>query len=219
MRHGYTNDTLRDGDTVVKRYRGPGAGLRADAEFRALSALGEVVPLPPVRSRDPDGTLRIGFVAGRHGQELMDEGRAREVLTACGRTLRVLHAADPALLGGTVGDIVVHGDFGPNNLLLDPGATAVAAVLDWEFCHLGAAIEDLAWCEWIVRMHHPHATSQLDALFDAYGDRPDWHDRRAEMLRRCDRLGAFTREWDPTGAGWRTWRDRSRTTAGWTDED
>jgi aminoglycoside phosphotransferase (APT) family kinase protein len=28
-------------------------------------------------------------------------------------------------------------------------------VVDWEFAHLGDPVEDLAWCEWIVRMHHP----------------------------------------------------------------
>ncbi|WP_461012009.1 phosphotransferase [Streptomyces capparidis] len=48
----------------------------------------------------------------------------------------------------------MHGDFGPNNVLLNPGTFEVTAVVDGEFAHLGDPVEDLAWCEWIVRTHH-----------------------------------------------------------------
>jgi Phosphotransferase enzyme family len=51
---------------------------------------------------------------------------------------------------------VHHGDFGPNNILLDPATFTVTAVLDWE--RAGPRpdpVDDLAWCEWIVRIHHP----------------------------------------------------------------
>lgn len=44
----------------------------------------------------------------------------------------------------------------PTNADLDSDASAVTAVLDWEWAHPDP-VEDLAWCEWIVRMHHaPH---------------------------------------------------------------
>ena len=39
---------------------------------------------------------------------------------------------------------VVHGDYRSGNLLFDP-AEGIKAVLDWEMCHLGDPLEDLAW--------------------------------------------------------------------------
>lgn len=42
------------------------------------------------------------------------------------------------------GVVLVHGDYGPNNTLLDPAARQVTAVLDWEWAHAGDAVEDLA---------------------------------------------------------------------------
>jgi aminoglycoside phosphotransferase (APT) family kinase protein len=39
---------------------------------------------------------------------------------------------------------VVHGDFRSGNFLFDSSG-AVRAVLDWEMCHLGDPLEDLAW--------------------------------------------------------------------------
>jgi hypothetical protein len=102
---------------------------------------------------------------GRPGQDLIDAGQARGVLGACGATLRRIHAADPVAAGITdsrqPGQVLVHGDYGPNNVLLDPAARHVTAVVDWEWAHAGDPLEDLAWCEWIVRMHHPGHLSAL----------------------------------------------------------
>lgn len=53
--------------------------------------------------------------------------------------------------------VIQHGDFGPNNLLLADRGKVVVAVLDCEFSRPGPPIADTAWCEWIVRMHHPGA--------------------------------------------------------------
>ncbi|MDA0352823.1 MAG: phosphotransferase family protein [Chloroflexi bacterium] len=39
---------------------------------------------------------------------------------------------------------VVHGDYRTGNVLVDPSG-AIQGVLDWEMCHLGDPIEDLAW--------------------------------------------------------------------------
>jgi aminoglycoside phosphotransferase (APT) family kinase protein len=39
---------------------------------------------------------------------------------------------------------VVHGDYRNGNVLVDPTGT-IRGVLDWEMCHLGDPIEDLAW--------------------------------------------------------------------------
>jgi len=72
MPHGYTNDTARDGRTVVKDYLGPDAALRRDTEARALTALaGRPVAGPAgdhrlldAVSADPRGWGRILIPAG-----------------------------------------------------------------------------------------------------------------------------------------------------------
>jgi Phosphotransferase enzyme family len=109
-----------------------------------------VVPVPEVIDiNTARARVTFAFVPGRHGQELMDEGHAARVLQAAGGILRRLQDQMPGL---------VHGDYGPQNLLLEPGSLEVVAVLDWEFSHDGTPVEDLAWAEWIVWMHHPDAS-------------------------------------------------------------
>jgi aminoglycoside phosphotransferase (APT) family kinase protein len=143
----------------------------------------------------------------------VDAGDAEAVLEACGAVLRRIHAT-PADAEGD--GVLVHGDFGPNNTLLDPGTFQVTAVLDWEFAHLGDPVEDLAWCEWIVRMHHPDRAGALGRFFRAYGGPvPSWPARRAAMLARCAALKAFCARTDPDGPGVRLWEERARITAGW----
>src|SRR5258705_12025487 len=39
---------------------------------------------------------------------------------------------------------VVHGDYRTGNFLFDESGT-IRAILDWEMCHLGDPLEDLAW--------------------------------------------------------------------------
>src|SRR5450755_3748290 len=48
-------------------------------------------------------------------------------------------------------------------------ALEITAVLDWEWAHAGEPVEDLAWCEWIVRMHDPRQAGLLAARFPAPG--------------------------------------------------
>jgi|SRR6266487_931776 aminoglycoside phosphotransferase (APT) family kinase protein len=93
---------------------------------------------------------------------MIESGLAEPVLRACGQMLRRIHAIDPAQ--AHVADhhhrdsaVLVHGDYGPQNCLLGPAAHEVIAVVDWEWAHAGDPVEDLAWCGWIVRMHHPPA--------------------------------------------------------------
>jgi aminoglycoside phosphotransferase (APT) family kinase protein len=214
MRHGYTNSTERRADLVHKTYDGPNAHQRCAAELRALTTLEKVLPVPAVISNGP-GALVTAYVAGEHGQDLIDAGRAQEVLTGCGTVLRQLHELDPAILEPGADGVIRHGDFGPNNVLFDPDTMAVTAVLDWEFSGIGAAIEDIAWCEWIVRMHHPDAVGTLPAFFDAYGSTPPWEQRKRAMLSRCRWLEAFCKRWDPHGVGMRDWHLRAVATASW----
>ncbi|MFI5678082.1 phosphotransferase family protein [Streptomyces cellulosae] len=220
LRHGYTNRTLGDGAVVRKTYDGPDAAARLHREHTLLRALRGRVPVPPVLRADDDTlTLTLGFVPGVHGQELLDAGRAERVLESCGQLLRRLHSGPPDLADLPVagaGEVLVHGDFGPQNLLLDPSTFEVTALLDWEFARLGEAVEDLAWCEWIVRIHHPEHVRSLGRFFAAYGAPvPAWPERRAAMLAKCGRMKEFCRRRDAHGPGVRQWEERARITAAW----
>jgi Ser/Thr protein kinase RdoA (MazF antagonist) len=190
---GYTNRTRRVvGEPVVEKiYAGSDARIRMDREAQCLLRVATVVPVPTVVGKDEAHCLlRLQWTAGEPGQRLLDDGSAREVLNATGALLRHFQAQATALLATVLqgrGITAVHGDFGPQNLLF--GADhRIVALLDWEFAHMGEPVEDLAWAEWIVRMHHPHATGALDTLFAGYGERPDWSSRHAAMLVHCERL-------------------------------
>lgn len=216
VEHGYTNRTEQRADVVRKTFQGPGADLRQHAEHRALSTLRGLYPVPAVASAG-SGWLETEFVAAHHGQELLDSGQAAAVLAECGRALARLHRLDPRLLDPSAPptSVIQHGDFGPNNVLFQPTTYEVAAVLDWEFSGLGDPISDVAWCEWIVRMHHPDVVSDLAEFFTTYGQQPPWAQRQHEMLRRCAWLEDFARRWDTQGAAVRVWRERTAVVQDW----
>jgi aminoglycoside phosphotransferase len=217
------------GDQVVP---GPDAPARRAREARALAGLAGKLPVPPLLPpRDghpgggPDsqrsGRLEMGLMPGIPGQDLIDAGQARGVLRACGRMLRRIHATDPVAAGITAsrqpGQVLVHGDYGPNNSLLDPAARQVTAVVDWEWAHAGDPLEDLAWCEWIIRMHHPGHISALEEFFAAYGRRPAWPGRHQAMVSRCREMLGICQRWEPAGDAARRWRQRTQITGSWTE--
>jgi tRNA A-37 threonylcarbamoyl transferase component Bud32 len=218
--HGYTNQTTGDGTVVRKVYDGPDAHRRRDRERTVLSDLAGRIPVPPViddpaSPHDPagDASLTLGFVPGTHGQDLLGLDAATDVaesvLGACGTVLRRIHELESR-------PVLVHGDFGPNNVLLDPATFEVTAVLDWEFSHAGEPVEDLAWCEWTVRTHHPSRVDALGAFFDAYGGGiPPWPVRHQAMLDACDTMLDFCTCWDPAGGGVSLWQRRRAATAAW----
>ncbi len=223
LRHSYTNRTIGDGATVVKCYQGPGGPARSEREHAVLRALHGRVPVPPVLG-SRDGCLTMGFMNGIHGQELLEGGRPDGVLRACGTALRRIHQLDISeiadALPGPADDrqVLVHGDYGPNNVLLDPVTLEITAVLDWEWAHAGDPIEDLAWCEWIVRMHHPHHAGLLGQFFGAYGGAiPPWQARRAVMTDRCRSLLGLCRQQEAGGRGEAQWAHRLAMTATWTE--
>jgi tRNA A-37 threonylcarbamoyl transferase component Bud32 len=204
--HGYTNISWRHGDRIYKRYLGPDALTRLQVEVASIQAVAGTIPVPAViDAAESDLIVVFAFVPGRHGQELIDDGQGAPVLRATGRMLRRFQAQHPRL---------VHGDYGPQNLLFESEHLDVVAVLDWEFAHQGDELEDLAWAEWIVRMHHPHAVVHLDALFDGYGRRPPWPDRLAAMLARCEVLRRQNAVADEQVAA-AVWRTRAETTRRW----
>lgn len=220
MAHGYTNRCTRTGVIVTKAYQGPGAQDRCAREAVALAAVAGLLPVPQVISAGPT-SLQMRLLPGVHGQDLIEAGRPEPVLAACGRILRRLHGlrVPPALArAGAVGtDVLVHGDFGPNNVLLDPGADAVTAVLDWEWAHAGDPIDDLAWCEFIMRLHHPRDAWALDAFYAAYGHRPAWQDVKQAIVSRCRQMREFCDRWEPGGTAATRWDDRLAVVRSWSD--
>ncbi len=216
--HGYTNATASDGRTVVKHYLGPDADVRQRSEVTALSALRGLLPVPPLVASGP-GEITLAFVGGRPGQELLEE-RPGEVLHAVGRLAAQVAAVDGSTLLGlerAPGEqVLVHGDFGPQNLLLDEVTLEPTALLDWEFTHLGQENEhdDVAWAEWIVRTHHPHLVTALPALFAGYGSEPAWRVRQERMLVKCRWAIDFAARWPGGGtAGHDLWQSRLAATA------
>lgn len=186
--HGYTNRTRLVGDVVEKIYDGPRQWDNARRELLCLRALRGRLPLAEVVRDDPlVPSLHITALDGRHGQELLEEGHGGPVLQLVGEALASLHAIAPSTVEGLDGDgtVIVHGDFGPQNMLFDAGVTRVVGILDWESAHVGSPVEDLAWVEWIVRMHHPSDTDALAALFAASELSISWSDRHEAMLGQC----------------------------------
>ncbi|MGH8978448.1 MAG: phosphotransferase [Acidimicrobiia bacterium] len=218
LRHGYTNRTRRRTAGVVeKTYDGADAGARSRREYRCLTSLADRLPVPRVIEWDASASvLTLVEMPGTHGQDMIEAGRGREVLQLLGSLLRELQELDPASVSGLPGegDVIVHGDFGPQNVLIGDGR--ISALLDWEFAHVGRAIEDLAWAEWIVRMHHPRHSDELPELFGAAPLVPDWRDRHAAMVTRCrELLRNAERAGSPDGIA--LWQQRLRLTAQWTE--
>jgi Phosphotransferase enzyme family len=191
---------------VTKSYRGPDVQARRTREARALAGLAGKLPVPPLlplRDGRPEGgpdsqrsgRLETRLMPGIHGQDLIDASQARGVLRACGRMLRLIHATD----------------------LLDPAARQVTAVVDWEWAHAGDPLEDLAWCEWIIRMHHPGHISALEEFFAAYGRRPAWPGRHEAMVSRCREMLGICQRWEPDGDAVRRWQQRTQITRSWTE--
>jgi hypothetical protein len=184
--HSYTNHTGLSGGLVVKSYQGPEAARRCSREAAALSALTRVLPVPTLIGAA--GTvLRMSLMPGVHGQDLIATGLAPAVLRACGEMLKEIQSVNPLAVFSEVSSdtVLVHGDYGPNNLLFDAEAQHVVAIVDWEWVHAGDPVEDLAWCEWIIRMHHGDCVGAIDELFDGYGHRPGWEARHKAMMTKC----------------------------------
>jgi len=202
---------------VEKVYEGRDTRIRLRREAQCLRRAASVLPVPAVVDEDEErGALRTTWIAGTPGQDVLRSGSPRSVLAATGSLLQQLQRDAASLLAPVLegaGTVVVHGDFGPQNLLLGTHGEVVA-LLDWEFAHMGDALEDLAWAEWIVRMHHADAVDALDALFIAYGMQPRWEARREAMVVHCAKLRQRCETEGRVDAE-ETWRSRLEATEQW----
>jgi len=61
---------------------------------------------------------------------------------------------------------LVHSDFNPKNLLVDPDSGAVTRLLDWEFAHSGMPVTDLG-----NLLRFERAPGFVEAVLDVYVDR------------------------------------------------
>ena len=188
LQYGYTHETTVEGSVVHKRYVGVGAIDRQSIERNCLKALHDDLPVPLFLEAEGLVT-RMTRLAGVHGKELIETEAASMVMAALGSMLGRIHSIESSTLAipGTDG-YLVHGDYGPQNTLFSPSGEEVVGVLDWEWAHRGEPLEDLAWVEWTVRIHHPTQLKHLLVFYDTYGDRPMWHERQEAMLRRCREL-------------------------------
>jgi hypothetical protein len=176
-------------------------------------------PVPEIMAFDPaTPVLVVSEIRGRHGQELIDQGLAAQVLRLIGSQLSGLQSLDPSTVPGLKekGDVIVHGDYGPQNMLFLSDPIRVSGVLDWELAHIGSAIEDLAWAEWIIRTHHPGALEDLPELFAGSGLFFGWSDRQAAMVRQCSHHLASC-EASGLGTAASEWRRRLKATEGWNE--
>lgn len=81
---------------------------------------------------------------------------------------------------------VVHGDYRTGNFMFDDAGT-ITAVLDWEMCHLGDPLEDLAWA--------------LDPLWAASGpELPGSLIPRAQAIALWEKASGLTA--DPQALSW-----------------
>lgn len=216
MPHGYTNSSATDGHVVVKTYLGPDRAARQAREERALRALAGVLPVPTLLS-SVSGVGTTAYVEGIPGQAAIAAGNAAQVLSACGRLLADVQSVAPSRVLDHVngaGAVLVHNDFGPNNIVMDRTLTEVRLLCDWEWVTSGSGLTDLAWAEFIVRYHHPESVAALAALFDGFGNQPAWGERQAAMAARAAAHRGFVRRWHGNEAA-QTWDARLRTIASW----
>lgn len=212
--HAYTNLVTARDQLITKTYRGAERVERQQREALAIRSLTEILPVATIVESRP-GVIVLAKVRGRHGQDLIAMGEGQTVMFCLGRLLREVQAVTPAFYGEFDGaGVLVHGDFGPNNILLADDADEVVLLADWEWSTVGGLITDLAWAEFILRMHHPEHVGCLRALFDGYGERPPWAQRQAAMADRAASLEAWVRSWKGAEAA-SSWNYRSRCIAQW----
>jgi aminoglycoside phosphotransferase (APT) family kinase protein len=144
--------------------RMPRAGLFVDAGL-------EPVPFP-AGSAD-----QVGFLEAHLGAPwfagLTDDERAG---------LRAVARRAAGLAARTSRIALVHADFNPKNLLVDPATGGVTGVLDWEFAYAGAPLADVGN---LLRFAEDEVFDR--AVAAAYADRaPDVPDGWVEVARALD---------------------------------
>jgi aminoglycoside phosphotransferase (APT) family kinase protein len=151
--------------------------------------LGRLAGMPMLRAGELlDPELRIGPMP-EEARDLPSWVAAHRTGTAlwawAGRRMDGLAAvADRAqeLLDTVTRACLVHGDFNPKNLLVDPESGVVTGLVDWEFAHAGLPVSDLGN---LLRFERGPAFA--DAVLDAYAETvPDAGDDVLDLARAAD---------------------------------
>lgn len=190
LKHGYTNQTTKIGKIAEKTYNGPGSANRWAAEVTLLTYLKDKFPVPNLVNANIHGGIQTSWINGFHAQDLLQEDQGEVVMAVLGDLLKKLQQIPAEELVGKIpgnGTCLVHGDFGPQNLILFQKSRQPAAMLDWEWSHLGSPVEDVAWVEWIMRMHHQSQLKYISTFFDHYENLPEWSLRQEAMILQCKR--------------------------------
>lgn len=164
-------------------------GLRRTVGHELGALLARLAQMPMPRSGVfADADLRIGpLPPGLAGlPEWVDMHRDRGAFTKWSQQ-------DLAALGDVADDAqvlldrlgrtcLVHGDFNPKNLLVDPDGGAVTGLVDWEFAHAGMPVTDLGNLLRFER--HP---AFADAVLQAFVERvPDAEEGVLDQARAAD---------------------------------
>jgi aminoglycoside phosphotransferase (APT) family kinase protein len=124
----------------------------------------------------PDGDLLDWVKRHRDGTALRD-WPAREydgLLEVADRAQELLDGVDRACL--------VHSDFNPKNVLVDPATATVTGLLDWEFAHAGGPFTDIGN---LLRFDRDPALA--DPVLATYAERvPDAPANLLDMARAAD---------------------------------
>ena len=196
MPHGYTNQTQLTPRGILKRYMGPGAMNRWQTERNLLPVISEYLPVPPLLKQKNTGEIVTKRMYGLHGLDMVENGQSSIVLTALGKLLKLVQEVPAQKLHGLItgnGPVLVHGDYGPQNLLLNAKTNEPVALVDWEWAHLGDAVEDVASVEWTFRMFYTKEASKIQLFYEAYGEIPPWEERHEAMMSICKRQLEFAR--------------------------
>ncbi|MCB2076897.1 MAG: phosphotransferase family protein [Novosphingobium sp.] len=107
--------------------------------------------LTELRNGDEDGRYWQRELAYWEAKLDVGEAVVEPVVRGVIRWLRANPPPEPAAPS------IIHGDYRSGNFLFLPDG-AISAVLDWEMCHIGDALEDIAWAidsMWTMERHLP----------------------------------------------------------------
>lgn len=179
---------MRFVDGVVARDT-EAAATQLSAAARAASGPSMIDALVQIHAVDIDA-VGLGDLARREGylerqlrrwSTQLQHGPARE-LPVLDEVHRRLAADVPAQGPATL----VHGDFRLDNVILDPGSGAVAAVLDWELTTLGDPLADLGLLlvYWVEPGEQDLALPDPPTLAPGFSSRQELIDRYAQLSGR-----------------------------------
>lgn len=139
-----TGDTYDGHDEEIGRQYWTILGKLAAIDHRAVG-------LETLRN----GTLSCGYWSAEldRWESILDEGEAlmEPALRGAFRWLRTNPPPEPAKTA------ISHGDYRSGNFLFTPDGK-ISAILDWEMCHIGDPLEDVAWGIdpfWSIARHFP----------------------------------------------------------------